>query len=148
MADGQVTRGSEIVKPNVKKVRRLCDGKVVGGFAGTSDAAPYGLLCCTPVCVVVCLRRVQVKPLYVCLPWLGAGATADAFTLFEKLEIQLDTHSGMVYAAAGSCSAFSLCSKELAAPIVLHSRLLLCLMMYACRTADQSCSGACQGLAN
>jgi hypothetical protein len=26
MADGQVTRGSEIVKPNVKKVRKLAGG--------------------------------------------------------------------------------------------------------------------------
>ena len=35
VADGQVTRGSEVVKPNVRKVRRLGDGKVIGGFAGT-----------------------------------------------------------------------------------------------------------------
>ena len=34
MADGQVTRGNDIVKPNVKKVRRLNDA-VIGGFAGT-----------------------------------------------------------------------------------------------------------------
>ena len=34
VADGQVTRGSEVVKPNVRKVRRLGDGKVIGGFAG------------------------------------------------------------------------------------------------------------------
>lgn len=33
MADGQVTRGNEIVKPNVTKVRRLND-KVISGFAG------------------------------------------------------------------------------------------------------------------
>jgi len=33
MADGQVTRGNEIVKPNVKKVRKLND-TVIGGFAG------------------------------------------------------------------------------------------------------------------
>ncbi len=33
MADGQVTRGNEIVKPNVKKVRKLNDS-VIGGFAG------------------------------------------------------------------------------------------------------------------
>lgn len=61
MADGQVTRGSEIVKPNVRKVRRLGEGKVIGGFA---------------------------------------GATADAFTLFERLEIMLDTHSGQLTRAA------------------------------------------------
>ena len=33
IADGQVTMGSEIIKPNVKKVRRLPSG-VIGGFAG------------------------------------------------------------------------------------------------------------------
>lgn len=33
MADGQVTQGSEIVKPNVRKVRRINDD-VIGGFAG------------------------------------------------------------------------------------------------------------------
>ena len=34
MADGQVTRNTEIVKPNVKKVRTMIDGSVIGGFAG------------------------------------------------------------------------------------------------------------------
>eukprot|EP00891_Asterochloris_glomerata_P002523 jgi/Astpho2/2523/Aster-04239 len=34
MADGQVTRGNEIIKPNVRKVRRIGDNKVIGGFAG------------------------------------------------------------------------------------------------------------------
>ncbi len=34
MADGQVTRDAEIIKPNVKKVRRIGDGSVIGGFAG------------------------------------------------------------------------------------------------------------------
>ena len=38
MADGQVTRGNEIVKPNVKKVRKLNDS-VIGGFAGVLDDA-------------------------------------------------------------------------------------------------------------
>lgn len=56
MADGQVTMGSEIVKPNVKKVRVIEPG-VVGGFA---------------------------------------GATADAFTLFDRLEQQLEQHPGQL----------------------------------------------------
>ncbi|DBA99548.1 hypothetical protein WJX82_008475 [Trebouxia sp. C0006] len=60
MADGQVTRGNEIVKPNVKKVRKLNDS-VIGGFA---------------------------------------GATADAFTLFERLEMQLEQHPGQLTRAA------------------------------------------------
>jgi ATP-dependent HslUV protease, peptidase subunit HslV len=60
MADGQVTLGSQVIKPNVKKVRRLSGG-VVGGFA---------------------------------------GATADAFTLFERLEMKLEEHPGQLTRAA------------------------------------------------
>jgi ATP-dependent HslUV protease subunit HslV len=60
MADGQVTLGSHVVKPNVKKVRRLQAG-VIGGFA---------------------------------------GATADAFTLFERLEMKLEEHPGQLTRAA------------------------------------------------
>jgi ATP-dependent HslUV protease subunit HslV len=36
MADGQVTQGDEIIKTNVKKLRVLCDGKVLCGFAGST----------------------------------------------------------------------------------------------------------------
>ena len=61
IADGQVTRGSEVVKPNVRKVRRLGNGAAIGGFA---------------------------------------GATADAFTLWERLEQQLEAHPGQLTRAA------------------------------------------------
>ena len=38
-ADGQATMGNTIAKSNVKKIRKLLDGKVVTGFAGsTADA--------------------------------------------------------------------------------------------------------------
>ena len=38
-ADGQVTLGSEVLKSNAKKLRRLYNGKIVAGFAGsTADA--------------------------------------------------------------------------------------------------------------
>ena len=38
-ADGQATMGDTIAKGNVKKVRKLSDGKIITGFAGsTSDA--------------------------------------------------------------------------------------------------------------
>ena len=60
MADGQVTLGSQVVKPNVTKVRRLQPG-VIEGFA---------------------------------------GATADAFTLFERLEMKLEEHPGQLTRAA------------------------------------------------
>ncbi|WP_404372053.1 ATP-dependent protease subunit HslV [Sphingomonas sp. MMS24-J45] len=59
--DGQVSAGQTVMKPNAKKVRRLGDGSVIGGFA---------------------------------------GATADAFTLFERLERKLEQHHGQLLRAA------------------------------------------------
>src|SRR3982751_6548721 len=59
--DGQVTLGNTVIKPNARKVRRLGDGEVIGGFA---------------------------------------GATADAFTLFERLERKLEQHRGQLLRAA------------------------------------------------
>ncbi|MGD9810060.1 MAG: ATP-dependent protease subunit HslV [Sphingobium sp.] len=59
--DGQVSMGPTIMKPNARKVRRLHDGTVIGGFA---------------------------------------GATADAFTLFERLEAKLERHNGQLMRAA------------------------------------------------
>jgi len=35
IGDGQVTLGHSIVKPNAKKIRKLADGKIVAGFAGS-----------------------------------------------------------------------------------------------------------------
>ncbi len=61
IGDGQVSMGQTIMKPNAKKVRRLGDGSVIGGFA---------------------------------------GATADAFTLFERLERKLEQHHGALLRAA------------------------------------------------
>lgn len=59
--DGQVSMGQTVMKPNAKKVRKLHDGSVIGGFA---------------------------------------GATADAFTLFERLERKLEQHRGQLMRAA------------------------------------------------
>src|ERR1700748_3273934 len=53
--DGQVSLGQTVIKANARKVRRLGDGSVIGGFA---------------------------------------GATADAFTLFERLGGKLEKHPG------------------------------------------------------
>ena len=61
IGDGQVSMGQTVMKPNAKKVRRLGDGSVIGGFA---------------------------------------GATADAFTLFERLERKLEQHHGALLRAA------------------------------------------------
>lgn len=55
--DGQVTLGQTVVKANAKKVRRLGNGEVIGGFA---------------------------------------GATADALTLFDRLEKKLEQHRGQL----------------------------------------------------
>lgn len=52
VGDGQVTQGSQVMKPNATKVRRLGDD-VIAGFA---------------------------------------GATADALTLIERLEMKLEQH--------------------------------------------------------
>jgi ATP-dependent HslUV protease subunit HslV len=59
--DGQVSIGQTIIKANAKKVRRLGNGDVIGGFA---------------------------------------GATADAFTLFERLESKLEQYTGQLTRAA------------------------------------------------
>ena len=61
VGDGQVSLGNTVIKPNARKVRRLGDGKVIGGFA---------------------------------------GATADAFTLFDRLERKLEAHQGQLLRAA------------------------------------------------
>jgi ATP-dependent HslUV protease subunit HslV len=55
--DGQVSFGSTIMKSTAKKVRKLGDGSIIGGFA---------------------------------------GATADAFTLFERLEGKLEQYPGQL----------------------------------------------------
>ena len=59
--DGQVSLGETVIKSNARKVRRLGDGSILGGFA---------------------------------------GATADAFTLFERLEAKLEAHPGNLTRAA------------------------------------------------
>ena len=59
--DGQVSLGNTVIKPNARKVRRLGDSNVIGGFA---------------------------------------GATADAFTLFDRLERKLEQHHGQLMRAA------------------------------------------------
>ena len=61
--DGQVSLGNTVIKPNAKKVRRIGEGEVIGGFA---------------------------------------GATADAFTLFERLEKKLEQYNGQLLRAAAS----------------------------------------------
>lgn len=59
--DGQVSFGPTVMKSNARKIRRLYQGKVLGGFA---------------------------------------GATADAFTLFEKFEAKLEKHQGHLLRSA------------------------------------------------
>jgi ATP-dependent HslUV protease, peptidase subunit HslV len=56
-ADGQVSLGNSIMKATARKLRTLCDNKIVAGFA---------------------------------------GSTADAFTLFERLEAKLEKYSNQL----------------------------------------------------
>lgn len=58
--DGQVTLGSQIMKSQARKVRRLSNNNVIAGFA---------------------------------------GATADAFSLFEKLEAKLEQYPNQLVRA-------------------------------------------------
>ena len=60
--DGQVSMGDTVIKSSARKVRRLGDGSVIGGFA---------------------------------------GATADAFTLFERLESKLEQYPTQLTRACG-----------------------------------------------
>ena len=55
--DGQVSMGDTVIKATASKIRRLGDGNIIAGFAGT---------------------------------------TADAFTLFERLESKLERHPGQL----------------------------------------------------
>ena len=59
--DGQVSMGQTVMKHTARKVRRLANGKVIGGFA---------------------------------------GSTADAFTLFERLETKLEQYPDQLMRAA------------------------------------------------
>lgn len=52
--DGQVSLGNTVIKETAAKVRKICSGKIIVGFA---------------------------------------GATADAFTLMERLEAKLEKHA-------------------------------------------------------
>ena len=71
MADGQVTSGSSILKPNVKKTRVLQNIDSIGA-SPNANIVIGGF----------------------------AGATADAFTLFERLEQQLEQHPGQLMRAS------------------------------------------------
>lgn len=61
LSDGQVSMGNTVMKGNARKVRRIGNGDILGGFA---------------------------------------GATADAFTLFERLEQKLERFPGQLQRAA------------------------------------------------
>lgn len=58
--DGQVSFGQTILKSNAKKIRKIGNGSIIGGFA---------------------------------------GATADAFTLFERLESKLEQYPNQLMRA-------------------------------------------------
>ena len=90
LADGQVTMGGSILKPNVKKTRKIGD-KVMGGFA---------------------------------------GATADAFTLFERLETKLEEHPSQLTRAAVELAKMWRMDKYLRRLDVRICLLFLCCMVF------------------
>jgi len=77
--DGQVSMGNTVMKPNARKVRRIGTGREAGakdnGGAGADGA------------------RGSVIAGF-------AGATADAFTLFDRLERKLEQYRGQLMRAA------------------------------------------------
>ena len=102
MADGQVTMGGMVVKPNVKKTRKIGD-HCIGGFAGGRaekehifrSARRHPSTALLSVAATVsrqqhCQERRHRRR----CRWCRAGATADAFTLFERLEAKLEEHPG------------------------------------------------------
>ncbi len=76
--DGQVSMGNTVMKPNARKVRRI-GGLANGTGSGGSSADGE--------------RRAPVIAGF-------AGATADAFTLFERLERKLEQYSGQLMRAS------------------------------------------------
>ena len=54
--DGQATMGNYVAKSNVRKIRKLSDGKVLAGFAGDGKQKNSG--CYTPICHC---RHIQKK---------------------------------------------------------------------------------------
>ena len=102
MADGQVTMGGMVVKPNVKKTRKIGD-HCIGGFAGgraekerifrSARRHPSTALLSVAASVSRQQHCQERRHRRRCR-WCRAGATADAFTLFERLEAKLEEHPG------------------------------------------------------
>lgn len=54
MADGQGTIGSQILKPNIRKLRSMGKGDVIGGFAGTAYICAAAIAAkCSPLAQIV-----------------------------------------------------------------------------------------------
>lgn len=82
-ADGQCTAGNEVVKHNVRKLRRIETSLTK---RATQSVAP--------------LTSAQKPSSKDAVVGGFAGATADAFTLFERLEHRLDEYPGQLTRAA------------------------------------------------
>ena len=78
--DGQVTLGHHVVKPNAKKVRWIGKGAY---YCRVTNEINMNSLCVVYACL--CLVEVMVG---------FAGSTADAMTLYERLEMKLEEHKG------------------------------------------------------
>ena len=82
--DGQVSQGSSVVKP---KVRKIGDNIVVG-FAGK-----FYMFLCKRIDILQCLYELCV------VSSRTVGSTADAITLLERLEKKVEEHSNQLMRA-------------------------------------------------
>jgi len=88
--DGQVSIGQTVIKSNARKVRKLGKGDVIGGDGQVSIGQ-----------TVIKSNAKKVRKLGKGDVIGGfAGATADAFTLFERLESKLEQYPGQLTRAA------------------------------------------------
>lgn len=97
VADGQISMGSKVVKPNARKLRRLLPRAAPAGAATTTTTTTTA-----PGTTIDAAAAEDAAS----LPGGGlviggfAGSTADGITLFERLEARLRQHPGQLRRAA------------------------------------------------
>jgi len=107
MADGQISMGSKVVKPNARKLRRLLPtaAAVAGPPAPpashpSSSPAPSSSSPSAPSSVPAPLGDLSALPGGGLVIGGFAGSTADGVALFERLEARLCEHPGQLRRAA------------------------------------------------
>ena len=85
IGDGQVSFGDMVVKPNARKIRRVSNGRVIVGCAGTSIQLLKHSSQSSPFAISFLLSFL----------FTSSGSVADAFTLIDRLESKLDECGGV-----------------------------------------------------